>query len=75
VLSWGTKNAGELLVDSPAKAGVIQAGALADLIVIDGDPISDLGVLARPDQALKAVIRDGELVIDRLPRASKRIAA
>ena len=75
VLSWGTKNAGELLVDQPAKIGVIQPGALADLIVIDGDPIADPGLLSRPEQALKAVIRDGAVVIDRLPRPSKRIAA
>jgi imidazolonepropionase-like amidohydrolase len=75
VLSWGTRNAGELLIDPPAKVGVIQPGALADLIVVDGDPIADLGALSRPEQSLKAVIRDGEIVIDRLPRPSKRIAA
>jgi imidazolonepropionase-like amidohydrolase len=75
VLSWGTKNAGELLVDAPAKAGVIEVGALADLIVIDGDPIADLTLLSRPEQTLKAVITNGEMVIDRLPRASKRMAA
>jgi imidazolonepropionase-like amidohydrolase len=75
VLSWGTKNAGELLVDSPGKVGVIQPGASADLIVIDGDPLSDLGLLSRPEQSLKAVIRDGSVVIDRLPRTGKRIAA
>jgi imidazolonepropionase-like amidohydrolase len=75
VLSWGTKNAGELLVDSSGKVGVIQPGALADLIVIDGDPLADLGLLARPEQSLKALIRDGVVVIDRLPRTGKRIAA
>jgi hypothetical protein len=29
-------------------------------------------LLARPEQALKAVIRDGVFVIDRLPVAAKR---
>lgn len=75
VLAWGTKNAGELLVDAPAKVGVIQPGALADLIVVEGDPLADLGILARPEQHLKAVIRDGVFVIDRLPPKSKRLAA
>jgi len=65
VLSWGTKNAGELLADAPTKVGVIEPGAMADLIVIDGDPMVDLSLLARPQQALKAVIRDGAIVIDR----------
>jgi len=75
VLTWGTRNAGELLVDSPSKVGVIEPGALADLIIIDGDPLADLSLLAKPEQALKAVVRDGEIVIDRLPPRSKRMAA
>lgn len=75
VLGWGTKNAGELLVDGPAKVGVIEPGALADLIIVEGDPISDLSVLSRPEQSLKAVIRDGALIIDRLPPRIKRMAA
>ena len=53
--------------DAPARVGVVEAGALADLIVVDGDPLADLSMLARPREALKAVIRDGAVVIDRLP--------
>lgn len=68
LLSWGTANAGELLVDGPAKVGVIEPGALADLIVVDGNPLEDLSLLSRPEQSLKAVIRDGEFHIDRLRR-------
>src|SRR3546814_1612054 len=48
ILSWGTSNAGELLVDPPAKVGVVAPGALADLIVVAGDPLDDLSLLARP---------------------------
>lgn len=66
VLSWGTKNAGELLLDTPGEVGVLKPGALADLIVVDGDPVADLSLLAKPQSHLKAVIRDGELVLDRL---------
>ncbi|WP_052238581.1 amidohydrolase family protein [Mycolicibacterium setense] len=66
VLSWGTLNAGQLLVDSPARVGVIESGALADLIIVDGDPVADLSLLARPAEALRAVIRDGAVVIDRM---------
>lgn len=74
VLAWGTKNAGELLMDEPGKVGVIESGAQADLIVVDGDPLADLTLLASPEQALKAVIRDGVFVIDRLQTVSKRRA-
>ena len=66
VLTWGTKNAGQLLVDPPERVGVVEPGALADLIVVDGDPLADPTLLARPQTALRAVIRDGALVIDRL---------
>jgi imidazolonepropionase-like amidohydrolase len=52
--------------------GVIESGAQADLIIVDGDPLADLTLLARPEQALKAVIREGAFVIDRLPSIVKR---
>src|SRR5690606_37375685 len=63
VLSWGTRNAGAALTGGRDRLGVIEAGALADLIVVDGDPLADLTLLARPWDALKAVVRDGGLVI------------
>lgn len=65
VISWGTANAGELLVDPPHRVGVIEPGALADLILVDGNPVEDLSVLSRPDEALRAVIRNGVLILDR----------
>jgi len=66
VLSWGTKNAGEVLAGRPGELGIVAPGALADLIVIDGDPVQDLSLLSRPAEALKAVIRDGAFVINRI---------
>jgi imidazolonepropionase-like amidohydrolase len=69
VLSWGTANAGQALTGGRDKLGVIEAGALADLIVVDGDPLADLSILSRPDEHLKAVIRDGAFTIDRLDRS------
>ncbi len=55
--------------------GTLTPGKLADLIVVDGDPAADLSLLARPQEALKAVIRDGAFVIDRLPPRAGRAAA
>jgi imidazolonepropionase-like amidohydrolase len=72
VLSWGTANAGEALTGGHDRLGLIEAGALADLIVVDGDPLADLSLLARPQEHLKAVIRDGAFTINRLPPGSGR---
>lgn len=73
ILSWGTRNAGEaLLGEGNGKVGVVEAGAFADLIVVDGDPLADMSILAKPQHYLKAVIRDGAMVIDRLPSQEKR---
>jgi imidazolonepropionase-like amidohydrolase len=41
---------------------VIAEGALADLILVDGDPVADISVIARPDEAFTAIIKDGRLV-------------
>ena len=54
---------------------MVRPGALADLIVVDGDPLADLTLLSRPQEALKAVVRDGVVVIDRLPPRKDQLAA
>jgi imidazolonepropionase-like amidohydrolase len=46
--------------------GVVAPGALADLLVVDGDPLADLSLLERPEQSLAAIVKGGELVVDRL---------
>ncbi|TGD76141.1 amidohydrolase family protein [Mangrovimicrobium sediminis] len=66
VLAWGTGNPGALLAGKGPRVGVVEAGAVADLILVEGNPLEDLTLLAQPDTHLKAVLRDGRLVIDRL---------
>jgi imidazolonepropionase-like amidohydrolase len=39
--------------------GVVTPGARADLLVVDGDPLRDIGVLQKPERFLKAIIKDG----------------
>jgi imidazolonepropionase-like amidohydrolase len=74
VLGWGTRVGGQLL-GRGEKVGVVEQGALADLIVVDGDPLADPGLFGRPNDTLKAVIRAGELTIDRLSPAQRQKAA
>jgi imidazolonepropionase-like amidohydrolase len=45
--------------------GVVAPGARADLLLVDGDPRSDVEVLADPERHVAAVFRGGEMVVDR----------
>ncbi|MEV0701282.1 amidohydrolase family protein [Saccharopolyspora sp. NPDC050389] len=42
--------------------GEIVPGAFADLLVVDGNPLEDIGVLTDPERRLPLIMRDGVLV-------------
>ncbi|HXF79953.1 MAG TPA: amidohydrolase family protein, partial [Usitatibacter sp.] len=44
------------------RIGCVAPGAYADLIVVDGDPLKDIGLLAKDGRGLAAIMRGGELV-------------
>ncbi|MEI8332860.1 MAG: amidohydrolase family protein [Chloroflexota bacterium] len=46
--------------------GRILVGATADLIVVDGDPLADVTVLARPAETLRMVVTEGRVRVDAL---------
>lgn len=70
VLTMATATNAELLAMSgprnpyPGTLGVIEEGALADLLLVAGDPLQDIDLLARPDTAFRVIMKDGELVKD-----------
>ena len=72
ILKMATAVNGELLAMSgprnpyPGKLGVIEAGALADLIVVDGDPLANLKLVADPDKNFVVIMKDGRVVKDAL---------
>jgi imidazolonepropionase-like amidohydrolase len=41
--------------------GVVAPGALADLLVIDGNPLDDIRVLTTPEQSLKLIMKQGNI--------------
>ncbi len=43
----------------PGTLGVVERGALADLLLVDGDPLDDLGLLADPARNLLVIMKDG----------------
>jgi imidazolonepropionase-like amidohydrolase len=64
VLRSATTVAAELL-GLVGEVGVIAPGAFADLLLIDGDPVEDIGALADPAQHLRCVVQGGSVAVDR----------
>ena len=67
ILRMATSVNGELLTLSgprnpyPGKLGVVEADALADLLVVNGDPIADIAILERPDTGLAMIMKGGRI--------------
>lgn len=45
----------------PGKLGVVETGALADLILVDGDPLADLSLIANPEEKFVVIMKNGQL--------------
>jgi imidazolonepropionase-like amidohydrolase len=66
-LRMATANNGELMALSgfinpyPGRLGVVQEGALADLLLVDGNPLEDLDLVASPEQSFKVIMKDGRI--------------
>ncbi|PIV77805.1 MAG: hydrolase [Rhodobacteraceae bacterium CG17_big_fil_post_rev_8_21_14_2_50_63_15] len=71
-LRMATGAAGDLLALSGERSsydgrlGVIAEGALADLLVIEGDPEADLDWLERPEESLVMILKGGVILKDHL---------
>jgi imidazolonepropionase-like amidohydrolase len=68
ILRQNTSNAGRWLARSGTKnpyrdgpLGVIEVGAYADMILVEGNPLEDVAVLADYENTIKVVIKDGEI--------------
>ncbi|MBP6816891.1 MAG: amidohydrolase family protein [Burkholderiaceae bacterium] len=54
------------------RLGVIARGALADLIVVDGDPLAEPSLLAGQGEALRLVMKGGRIYNDELQTQGER---
>jgi imidazolonepropionase-like amidohydrolase len=67
VLGWSamdtlvaaTRLGGEIM-GKPGELGVIKPGALADLLLVDGDPLADISIL-QDRSALRMIMKDGAM--------------
>jgi imidazolonepropionase-like amidohydrolase len=73
-LIMATSTNGELLALSgqrnpyPGKLGVVEEGALADLLLVDGNPLENIDLVATPDKSFLIIMKDGVVYKDRLPK-------
>ncbi|WP_439273444.1 amidohydrolase family protein [Pseudochrobactrum sp. HB0163] len=44
-----------------APLGVIETGALADILLINGNPLEDISLISDPDQNMKLIIKNGKI--------------
>lgn len=68
VIRWATVN-GAALMGRSEELGSIEVGKLADLLVVDGDPIADIAVL-QDRSKLAAIMKDGSFVVNDLKVAT-----
>jgi imidazolonepropionase-like amidohydrolase len=65
ILQMATSGNAELLTLSgprnpyPGKLGVIEEGAYADLLLVDGDPLADINLVADPQKNFRVIMKDG----------------
>src|ERR1700736_3392355 len=66
-LKMATADNGELMALSgfinpyPGKLGVVEVGALADLLLVDGNPLEDINLVANPDKNFVVIMKDGKI--------------
>ncbi|MFY9600319.1 MAG: amidohydrolase family protein [Pseudolabrys sp.] len=72
-LKMATADNGELMALSgfinpyPGKLGVVEVGALADLLLVDGNPLENIQLVADPDKNFLVIMKDGAIYKNTLP--------
>ena len=61
VLQQATLIGAEIL-NQQGQLGEITAGAIADLLLVDGDPLADISCLLGQGERIRAIVKDGAFV-------------
>jgi imidazolonepropionase-like amidohydrolase len=73
-LAMATSANGELLALSglrnpyPGKLGVVEQGALADLLIVDGNPLDNIDLVADPANKFLVIMKDGVIYKNAIPK-------
>jgi len=74
-LAMATGTNGQLLELSgkrspyPGKLGVVEEGALADLLLVDGNPVENIRLVEDPGRNFVVIMKDGKIYKNTLPKA------
>jgi imidazolonepropionase-like amidohydrolase len=52
----------------PGNLGVVEAGAYADLLLVDGNPLENIRLVADPDKSFVVIMKDGKIYKNTLPK-------
>ena len=67
ILVQGTSRGGGLIALSgprnpyPGKLGVIEEGAYADLLLVDGNPLENIDLIGDPEKNFVIIMKDGQI--------------
>ena len=51
----------------PGKLGVVEEGAFADLLLVDGNPLEQIDLIADPGRNFLVIMKDGRMYKNTLP--------
>jgi imidazolonepropionase-like amidohydrolase len=74
VLKMATGDNGELMALSgfinpyPGKLGVVEEGALADLLLVDGNPLENIKLIEDPGKNFLVIMKDGKSYKNTVPK-------
>jgi imidazolonepropionase-like amidohydrolase len=52
----------------PGRLGVVEEGALADLLLVDGNPLENINLVADPEKNFLVIMKDGNIYKNTLPK-------
>ena len=62
----GNQTQAARLLRMDGQVGTVAPGAYADLLVVDGNPLDDVALLAHPHDSVVLIVRAGDVVVQRL---------
>jgi imidazolonepropionase-like amidohydrolase len=77
LLKMATSDNAELLAMSgprnpyPGKLGSVSEGALADLLLVDGNPLENIKLIENPQQSFVVIVKDGKIYKNVLAQSAR----